>query len=225
MLPNCYSTRNCTSPSPVRISPSLTLFLPGPRKTGLKVPAQERDAFGLEIPEGFFTPSPAPDKTSLPLNTFLTGTQMQGSNRDNAERVGVTSGASEIAAAALAVAAAVADTTISVEESMDLDSGPGGLICFASLLFWGVLGLETGYDADYNALPFLTFSLSIYTANTTFPMQGLNPTFRIPPLYPAFIPAPHSDRPCPPLLMLCFPLLLAVLLLSVPAPRPHSSSR
>ena len=72
----------------------------------------------------------------------------------------MTSDASEIAAAALAVAAAAADTTISAEESMDLDSGPGELICFASLLFWEVLGLETEYDAAYNALPFLTFSLS-----------------------------------------------------------------
>ena len=147
-----------------------SLFRSGLRKTGLKVPDQERDASGLEIPEGYFTPSPAPDKTSRPLNAFITGSQKQGLNESNAERGSRASDASEIAAAALAVAAAAAaaDKTISAEESMDLDSGPGGLIRLVFLLlFFEVLGLVIGYEAAYNALPF-SLSVSIYTANTIF---------------------------------------------------------
>lgn len=91
-------------------------------------------------------------------------------NESNAERGSRASDASEIAAAALAVAAAAAaaDKTISAEESMDLDSGPGGLIRLVFLLlFFEVLGLVIGYEAAYNALPF-SLSVSIYTANTIF---------------------------------------------------------
>lgn len=93
---------------PQLILPSLN------RKTGIQVPTQERDAFGLENPEGFFTPSPAPEKVSRPLNAFLSGTQGGGVN---------ASPAPAMAAAALKAVAQVVGDVTSGEESMDLDSG------------------------------------------------------------------------------------------------------
>ncbi|KAF8431253.1 hypothetical protein BGX38DRAFT_1295049 [Terfezia claveryi] len=80
------------------------------RKTGISVPHQELDAFGLENPDGFFSPSP--EKASQPLDAFMTRTQ-RGS--DAAAAVGAPAPAGRgIGEGAMSG---------SGEESMDIDSG------------------------------------------------------------------------------------------------------
>lgn len=83
------------------------------RKTGVSVPHQELDAFGLENPDGFFSPSP--EKASQPLDAFLTRTQ-RGSD------VAAAVGSPAPAGRGMGEGA----MSGSGEESMDIDSGVDG---------------------------------------------------------------------------------------------------
>ena len=121
---------------PLHSTPSLT----SNRKTGVSIPTQEFDAFGFENPDGFFSPSPAPEKTSQPLDAFLAGAQ----------------GGSHAAAALGSPAPAVGGMggvamSGSGEESMDIDSGVDGeFTCSLGGGFWVFLGGDGLWPGEWS---------------------------------------------------------------------------